>query len=98
MRLCVLNTEYYRCFGGDIQHSYLILEDLTVSKYENVDRLQGLNYDQLKISLKTIALWHAASVKTMNVSTERIASSAFFSLRNSILLTKIFVTEYPRIQ
>lgn len=62
----IFNRKYCRYFDGDLQKSYLVLEDLTVANYINVARSQGLNYHQLEISLKTLALWHAASIKIVN--------------------------------
>lgn len=60
---------HYRFYGGDLKQSYLIMEDLQAANYKTIARLQGLNYNQLKRCLKSLASWHAASVKILeNVS------------------------------
>ncbi|XP_055315524.1 uncharacterized protein LOC129575663, partial [Sitodiplosis mosellana] len=55
-----------KCYDSDVQQSYLILEDLTFANYYTIPRSQGLNFDHIKLCLRTLALWHAASVKIMN--------------------------------
>lgn len=59
----------YRFYSGNLEHSYIILEDLTAANYKNVTRWQGLNKNQMKSCLNVLSLWHAASIKlAINVS------------------------------
>lgn len=43
------------------------MDDLTAANYRNLDRLFGLNFDQMKVCLRTLAAWHAASVQLMQM-------------------------------
>lgn len=64
-----MNTSKYclfssiRIHASSLKDSYLILTDLTADNYQNIPRQQGLNGDQLRVCLKLLSRWHAASVK-----------------------------------
>lgn len=52
-----------------MQQNYLVLDDLRVGGYKNLSRSEGLDFNQLKMCLRTLALWHSGSVKILdNVS------------------------------
>lgn len=50
-----------RCYLTDTEKSYLILEDLSVTGYKNVDKKIGLTFDCYKSLYSTLAKWHAAT-------------------------------------
>lgn len=39
----------------------MVLEDLTLSGYQNIDRKSGMNYEHFEILLTKVAKWHATS-------------------------------------
>lgn len=56
-----LKINFLRCYRTDTEKSYLILEDLSVSGYKNVDKKIGLTVDCYKSLYSTLAKWHAAT-------------------------------------
>lgn len=50
-----------RCYDSDLELSYLVFEDLSVSGYSNVNRRAGLDVDHFKHVLVKAAKWHAAT-------------------------------------
>lgn len=103
MRLLIFMREFsiqaviriiYRYYLGDVRQSYLILEDLTVVNYKNVARSQGLNFNQLRICLKTLAMWHAATIRVLHdVSIPH--KKMLYLLCRSELYTKFRCCECP---
>lgn len=43
------------------------MDDLTAANYRNLNRSFGLNFDQMKVCLRTLAAWHAASVQLVQM-------------------------------
>lgn len=41
--------------------NYLIFEDLMGEGFETIDRRRGLDYDHLKLTMSSLAKWHAAT-------------------------------------
>lgn len=43
------------------------MDDLTAANYKNLNRMFGLNFEQMKVCLRSLAAWHAASVQLMQM-------------------------------
>lgn len=50
-----------RCFGANVQPSYLIFEDLSIKGFKNADRKCGFDMAHFKLVMAKIAKWHAAT-------------------------------------
>lgn len=46
---------------ADIEKNMLVFEDLRNDQFEIVNRMVGLDTDQLKLTLLTLAKWHAGT-------------------------------------
>lgn len=57
----------YRCYGVNKAPDYLILEDLNLDGYRNVNKTLGLNQQKIKLVLSQLAKWHAATA-VLNVT------------------------------
>lgn len=59
------------------------MDDLTAANYKNLNRSFGLNFDQMKLCLRTLAAWHAASVVQLmqTVRIDRNQKVGFFDVR-----------------
>lgn len=56
----------YSCFDCSDNPIYMIFEDLTHSRYKNVDREFGLDFEHLKIVISKLAQWHASTAVLMD--------------------------------
>lgn len=52
---------HFRCYKCGEDNPFLLFEDLRMTGYKNVDKSLGLNFEQLKLGLTTLAKWHAAT-------------------------------------
>lgn len=81
-------TRYiYRFYCGNLEQSYLILEDLTAVNYKNVARIEGLSMNQMKFCLKTLALWHAASNKLIKDVSNSPSTNVNMTIDLSLILS-----------
>ncbi|XP_058982521.1 uncharacterized protein LOC101901612 [Musca domestica] len=55
---------YYRL---DVEHPYLLLEDLSSRGFKNMPRLDGLDTQHTEAALKKLAQWHAASAHRIDI-------------------------------
>lgn len=46
---------------ADVEKNMLVFEDLRNDQFKIVNRMFGLNMDQLKLTLVTLAKWHAGT-------------------------------------
>lgn len=46
---------------SDIEKHMLVFEDLRDDQFKAIDSMIGLNTDQLKLTLVTLAKWHAGT-------------------------------------
>lgn len=53
--------KFLRCFLADIEKNMLVFEDLRNDQFKIVDRMVGLDADHLKLTLLTLAKWHAGT-------------------------------------
>lgn len=46
---------------ADVEKRMLVFEDLRVQQFKSVDKTLGLDMEHLKLSLLTLAKWHAGT-------------------------------------
>lgn len=50
-----------RCYDASVEKSYLVLEDLSVAGYANVDKWTGLSRRHFEAVFRKLAKWHAGT-------------------------------------
>lgn len=70
-----------QCYGIDLEHDVMVLEDLALSKFVMADRIKQLDLEHALLSLRLIARFHAASAFMVdeNRKTFKLFNSGFFS-------------------
>lgn len=53
------------CFDNSVSDSFLLLEDLSINGFANIDRKIGLNRNYLEKSIEVLAKWHIGTTKNM---------------------------------
>lgn len=56
---CYINL--YRCYATGEKSDYLVFDDLTSEGFKNSNRQLGLDERHLKLAIKTLSKWHAAT-------------------------------------
>lgn len=56
-----LTLQRCRCYITDIERRMLVFEDLRNQQFKNVDRIFGLDTDHMKLTLHSLAKWHAGT-------------------------------------
>lgn len=54
-------SNLFRCFMADIGKSMLVFEDLRNDQFKSVNSMTGLDTEHLKLTLLTLAKWHAGT-------------------------------------
>ncbi|KAJ6647542.1 Scavenger receptor class B member 1 [Pseudolycoriella hygida] len=50
-----------KCYYTDLKRGVLVFEDLSDNNFESVSKSDGMDLDHLRLSLSTLAKWHAAT-------------------------------------
>lgn len=68
---------------ADVEKKMLVFEDLRDCQFASVDRMNGLDVEHLKLTLLTLAKWHAGTAKLL------------LTVRLGLILRNAFQTNTP---